>query len=103
MKSDGELFQPNAMLAHHLINRFAVIVGYCDLMLQETPADPERSRRLHLMRDIANSAAEELVERQYHRDRHVALIAGVRCVVQTYGGHGPLPVFIKPLCRPEQR
>jgi len=68
MKSDSELFQPNAMLAHQLINRFAVIVGYCDLMLQDTPGDPEHSRRLHLMRDIANSAAEELVRRQYRSE-----------------------------------
>jgi hypothetical protein len=48
------------MLAHHLINRLTVIVGYCDLLAQEAPEDSERSRRLLQMREIATSAAEEI-------------------------------------------
>lgn len=48
------------MLAHHLINRLTVIVGYCDLLVQEAPEDSERMKRLLQMREIATSAAAEL-------------------------------------------
>jgi hypothetical protein len=62
MTIDGEKYQPNCMLAHDLVNRFAVIVGYCDLLLEEVSEDPKRSRRLLVMRDVARSAAEKLVD-----------------------------------------
>ncbi len=48
------------MLAHQLINRMSMIVGFCDLLAEEAPESPECLRRLRQMRDIAASAAEEL-------------------------------------------
>jgi len=48
------------MLAHHLINRLTVIVGYCDLLVEEAPEDSTSLKRLLQMREIATSAAEEL-------------------------------------------
>lgn len=62
MTLNGEKYQPNCMLAHDLVNRFAVIVGYCDLLLEEASEDPKRSRRLLLMRDVASSSAEKLID-----------------------------------------
>ena len=64
MKSNGDTYESHCRLAHDMINRFAVIVGYCDLLLEEPPADPKLSKRLLLMRKIAKSAAGELVQRE---------------------------------------
>ena len=64
MRLRGEKYEAHCMLAHDMINRFAVIVGYCDLLLEQPPSDPMVSRRLLLMREIAKSAAGELVQRE---------------------------------------
>ncbi len=64
MESNGEIYESHCMLAHDMINRFAVIVGYCDLLLEQPPADPKVSKRLLLMREIAKSAAGELIQRE---------------------------------------
>jgi hypothetical protein len=58
--SDGG-YQPSCMLAHQLINRLTVIVGFCDLLAEEALDAPECLRRLRQMREIASSAAEELI------------------------------------------
>ncbi len=65
---NNDTYQPSCMLAHDLINRLAVIVGYCDLLAQESPDDSKGSKRLRIMRDIANSAAEELNKHQCRLD-----------------------------------
>jgi len=72
-QSDGTKYQPSCMLAHHIVNRLAVIVGYCDLLAEELSAeepdkDSKRGKRLRIMRDIANSTAEELSQHQCRVD-----------------------------------
>jgi len=61
-KSNGGSYMPSCMLAHHLINRLTVIVGYCDLLIHEDPRDPNHSHRLSQIREIAHATAEELSE-----------------------------------------
>lgn len=67
-KVNGGTLQPPCMLAHHLINRLSVIVGYCDLLIEESSKapspDPKGARRLMTMREIAGTAAEELIQHQ---------------------------------------
>lgn len=65
--SDGG-YQPSCMLAHQLINRLTVIVGFCDLLEGEALETPECLRRLRQMREIASSAAEELIRHQCRLD-----------------------------------
>jgi hypothetical protein len=62
------LYQPNCMLAHGLINRLSIIVGYCDLLTDEEPEDSVCHDRLLKIREIANTAAEELGEHQCRLD-----------------------------------
>ena len=64
-------YQPSCMLAHQLINRLSVIVGFCDLLAEEALEAPECLRRLRQMREIASSAAEELVRHQCRLDAMV--------------------------------
>jgi len=60
-KSVTANFVPGCMLAHDLINRLAVIVGYCDLLVEEDDSnDAKQQKRLNVMREIAVSTVEEL-------------------------------------------
>lgn len=60
-KSESTTYIPGCMLAHDLINRLAVIVGYCDLLVDEDEStDAKQHKRLTAMRDIAVSTVEEL-------------------------------------------
>jgi hypothetical protein len=67
-KSNARNLQPACMLAHDLINRLAVIVGHCDLLTEDNPADSKCRKRLALIREIAYTAATELGEHQCHLD-----------------------------------
>lgn len=59
---------------HHLINRLAVIVGQCDLIIEDLPEDSRGRQRLHLVQNLANSLAEEIKSRQ--RDLTPRTLAG---------------------------
>jgi hypothetical protein len=63
MEYSNEQLQPLCCLAHDLINKMSVIVGFCDL-LNEKAQDDESAKRLALIHDIAESAAKELVRHQ---------------------------------------
>ncbi len=52
------------MVAHDLLNKFSAIVGYCDLLGKITEPGTECARRLALIHDTAESAANELKEHQ---------------------------------------
>jgi len=53
------------MYAYHLINRLTVIVGHCELQMEDArPEDTRVLTRLALIRNIARSLAEELGNRQ---------------------------------------
>jgi hypothetical protein len=56
------------MVAHHLINQLGAITGHCDLLIEQTEQGTEYVRRLRLIRQIAETAAKELVEIQREVD-----------------------------------
>jgi hypothetical protein len=56
------------MVAHHLINQLGAIIGHCDLLIEQTEQGTEHTRRLTLIRTIAETAAKELVEIQREVD-----------------------------------
>lgn len=62
--SSREKYQPESLLAHDLINKLAVIVGQCDLLVDETQEDSQLLNRIILMRDTAKSVAKDLGQLQ---------------------------------------
>lgn len=56
--------EPVCPLAHALINKVSVVVGNCDLLLEQLPEDSSLLSRLKMVRDTANSIAADLVEFQ---------------------------------------
>ncbi|HUA15387.1 MAG TPA: hypothetical protein VMG31_08810 [Verrucomicrobiae bacterium] len=65
-KQNDIVYQPSCMLAHDLINRLSIIVGYCDLLAEESKekAEPACRERIHLIREVAQAAAAELGKHQ---------------------------------------
>jgi hypothetical protein len=70
-KQVGSMTQPNeerrqpvCLLAQSLLNKVSAIVGFCDLLKEEAKEGTVCARRLASVRDLAVSAAEELVEYQ---------------------------------------
>ena len=61
-------YQPSCMLAHDVINRLSVIVGYCDLLADETPEGSDCRKRLLTIRNLAKLAAADLTEHQCQLD-----------------------------------
>jgi hypothetical protein len=59
-KSSTEPYQPDCPLAHDLINKLAVIVGNCDLLVERMPENSPLWDRMLLVRDLAKSVGEEL-------------------------------------------
>jgi len=72
------------MLAHDLVNRMSVIVGYCDLSEEEPKDESKRS-----IRKIAQSAAEELQDHLCHLDA-LTRIGGAQASLHAKGA-SPLP------------
>lgn len=57
--------EPACMLAHGLIDKLSIIVGHCDLLLNEESRSLHPSTpRLRLIRDTAQEMAKELSEHQ---------------------------------------
>lgn len=52
--------EPKPDFAHILISKLSVIVGQCDLLIEELPEDSEHKDRLLAIRDVAHSAAEDI-------------------------------------------
>jgi hypothetical protein len=46
------------------INEVSVIIGNCDLLIQDTEPNSEHARRLVVIRDMADTIRRELVEHQ---------------------------------------
>jgi hypothetical protein len=57
-------YQPSCILAHELVNRLSVIVGYCDLLADEAPEDTKCLKRLNAIRCIAKTMADDLTKHQ---------------------------------------
>ena len=60
MKSKDTPYQPACLLAHDLINKFAVIVGFCDLLSDKLGQDAKSVNQLNTIRNIAASTAKDL-------------------------------------------
>jgi hypothetical protein len=63
-RTNQGVYQPGCMLAHDVINRLSVIVGYCDLLADETPEGSDCRKRLLTIRNLAKVAAADLTEHQ---------------------------------------
>jgi hypothetical protein len=57
-------FQPSCFLAHDLVNKLSVIIGYCDLMKEIAATDPVCEKRLLIVSDLAKRMARELQDHQ---------------------------------------
>lgn len=68
VQSKSEAHQPSCMLAHDMINRLTVILGFCDLLKEHTTADEQGLKYLSSIRFSANSMAEELKHRYCQPD-----------------------------------
>ena len=59
------------MAAHKLINKLSVIIGNCDLIIQEIDPNTEPARRVAVIREIADTAVKELVEHQRQAEAEI--------------------------------
>ena len=57
-------YQPSCLLAHELVNKLSVVVGYCDLLKDHMPEDSAGQEQLRKIREIGLSMAEELTAHQ---------------------------------------
>jgi hypothetical protein len=64
LKSKAQRHQPACIDADKLINELSIIIGNCDLLIQNTEPDSEQTRRLVVIRDMADTVRKELVEHQ---------------------------------------
>jgi len=63
-KSDLGKYQPSCLLAHGLVNKLSIIVGYCDLLKDHAPDDSVCQKQLHAIREVAKEMATELNQHQ---------------------------------------
>ena len=63
-KPDLGKYQPSCNLAHGLVNKLSVIVGYCDLAKDDVPEDSKCRKHMEAIRSIAKNMAEELLRHQ---------------------------------------
>jgi|GraSoiStandDraft_47_1057283.scaffolds.fasta_scaffold420467_1 hypothetical protein len=59
-KPDLGKYQPSCLLAHELVNKLSVVVGYCDLLRDHVPDDSPGQVQLRKIREMAKTMAEEL-------------------------------------------
>jgi|BarGraIncu00222A_1022003.scaffolds.fasta_scaffold318369_2 hypothetical protein len=64
MTSKAERHQPACMVAHYMISKLGAIIGYCDLLIETTEKGTEQAQRLGMIREIAETAVQEMVEHQ---------------------------------------
>lgn len=64
MTSKAERHQPACMVAHYMISKLGAIIGYCDLLIETTEKGTEQAHRLGMIREIAETAVQEMVEHQ---------------------------------------
>ena len=51
-------------LAHSLINKLSIIIGNCDLLMEDTPEDSPILSRMKLIRDTATLMSADLAQFQ---------------------------------------
>ena len=57
-------YQPDCPLAHDLINKLAVIVGHCELLVEKTPENSPLFKQAVIVRDLAKGVGSELGQLQ---------------------------------------
>lgn len=70
-KADLGKYHPSCFLAHDLINRLSIVVGYCDLLGDEMLESIVRQKHLHYIRESAKAMAEDLKRHQCQIDTTV--------------------------------
>lgn len=86
--------QPKCMLSHEFLNKLTVIIGSCELLLEDQGESPEldakRARRVEVIRDIARQMAGDLKEHTCELDGLTKTLllrdAGTKVVVTTSSG-----------------
>jgi hypothetical protein len=63
-KPSTDPYQTDCPLAHDLINKLAIIVGNCDLLVERIPETSPLWGRMLLVRDLAKAVGEELGQLQ---------------------------------------
>jgi len=93
-KSGVAKYQPRCLLSHEFLNKLSVIIGSCDLLLEEQAESPnldaQRARRVEVVRDIARQMAGDLKEHTCELDGLTKTLllrdAGTKMVVTTSSG-----------------
>jgi len=62
--SNGTEHQPTCLLAHSLLNKLSVIVGFCQLLEEEARSGTALARRAGMIHDMAKDMGEEIVTHQ---------------------------------------
>ena len=52
------------MVAHYVISKLGAIIGFCDLLIETTPEGTEQAQQLGMIRAVAETATNEMVEHQ---------------------------------------
>lgn len=64
MKSKVESHPQTCMVAHYMISKLGAIIGFCDLLIETIPEGTEQAQQLSMIREVAETAAREMVEHQ---------------------------------------
>jgi hypothetical protein len=51
-------------LAHDLLNKLSIVIGHCELLVEDTENDSRIKTRVLLLRDVAASMAQDLKQFQ---------------------------------------
>lgn len=70
-KPDLGIYHPSCFLAHDLVNRLSVVVGYCNLLEDETLENLVRHQYLRSIRELAKTMADDLNRHQCQIDATV--------------------------------
>jgi hypothetical protein len=65
---NSQKYYPSCLLAHELVNKLSVVVGYCDLLTNHALEDLELHKRLDAIREITLGMAKQLNDHQCQID-----------------------------------
>jgi len=64
MASKAERHAPACTVSHQVLNKLSIIIGNCDLLIEKTEQGTEYAKRLGVIREVAITTVNELVEHQ---------------------------------------
>jgi hypothetical protein len=62
--SGGQTHQLDCPLAHELIDKLSIIIGYCDLLVEKVPEQSPLERQARMIQNTAKSMAADLAQFQ---------------------------------------